>query len=105
MIEAVILGAIALIIAPGYLFYFDVTPKTTVLLAGTAVLLVTRRRCRAPIAFSALLILNLASLGISTALSSRPGLSLFGSVWREFGLIPQAALMLFAWLVAGNPEN
>jgi O-antigen ligase len=105
MIEAVILGAIALIIAPGYFFYFDVTPKTAVLLAGTAVLLVTRRRCRAPSAFSALLILNLASLGISTALSSRPGLSLFGSGWREFGLIPQGALLLFAWLVAGNPEN
>ena len=37
--------------------------------------------------------------------STRPGRSLIGTNWREFGLIPQAAALLFAWSVAGNPET
>ena len=46
------------------------------------------------------MLLNLASLALSTASSTRPGLSLMGASWREFGLIPQAAALLFAWTVA-----
>jgi len=130
LLQAVTIGLIGLIIAPGYLFYFDVTPKAVVLLAGTAALLaagaargahgtasvsesdagiargamphvggVSRRGC------SALILLNLASLAVSTALSIRPGLSLIGTNWREFGLVPQAAALLFAWSVAGCPGN
>jgi hypothetical protein len=39
LIQAALAGLIALIIAPGWLFYFDITPKAAVLLAGVAVLL------------------------------------------------------------------
>jgi O-antigen ligase len=103
--QAVTIGLIALIITPGYLFYFDVTPKLAVLLLGTAVLLVAGAGRGANKTFSVLVLLNLVSVAVSTALSTRPGLSLIGTNWREFGLVPQAAALLFAWSVAGAPGN
>jgi O-antigen ligase len=105
LIQAVTIGLIALIITPGYLFYFDVTPKTVVLLVGTAVLLAVGGVGGASKLFSALILVNLASLAVSTALSTRPALSLIGTNWREFGLIPQAAALVFVWSVAGTPGN
>ncbi len=105
LLQAVTIGLIALTITPGYLFYFDVTPKVAVLLVGTAVLLLAGAGRGVSKSFSALILLNLISLAVSTALSSRPGLSLIGTNWREFGLVPQAAALLFAWSVAGCPGN
>src|SRR5580692_6672871 len=105
LLQAVTIGLIALIIAPGYLFYFDVTPKTAVLLIGTAVLLAAGAGRGASKTFSALILLNLVSLAVSTTLSTRPGLSLIGTNWREFGLVPQAAALLFAWSVATGTGN
>jgi O-antigen ligase len=105
ILQAVTIGLIALIITPGQLFYFDVTPKVAVLLLGTAVLLVVGAGRGASKTFSILVLLNLVSLGISTALSTRPGLSLIGTNWREFGLVPQAAALLFAWSLAGGPGS
>jgi hypothetical protein len=104
-IQAVTIGLIALIIAPGYLFYFDVTPKVVVLLVSTAVLLAAGGVRGGSKSFSTLIPLNLAALALSTALSTRAGLSLMGTNWREFGLIPQAAALLFAWSVASCPES
>ncbi len=66
---------------------------------GTAALLIWPRLA-VPRLFSVLILLNLASLALSTAVSTRPGLSLVGTSWREFGLVPQAAVLLFAWTVA-----
>jgi O-antigen ligase len=94
----------ALTITPGYLFFFDVTPKVVILLLGTAALLLWPHKA-VPRAFSFLILLNLASLALSTAFSTRPGLSLIGTSWRDFGLIPQAAALLFAWTVAAAPGS
>ena len=99
LLQAVVIALVALIITPGFLFYFDVTPKLLVLLLGTAVLL---RLKPAPRVFSILLLLTGVSLLISTALSRDPALSAFGTSWRRFGLVTQAALLLLAWAVAGN---
>jgi O-antigen ligase len=113
LLQAVVIGLIAFIIAPGYFFYFDVTPKAIVLLAGTA----TALFCAAFIGsggvrtlrFTSLLLLAAASLGVSTALSTNPALSLFGANWRRFGAVAQWATLLFAWLVAahtaGRPDR
>jgi O-antigen ligase len=105
LIQAVTIGLIALTITPGYLFYFDVTPKVVALLVGTAALLAAGAMRGASRTFSALILLNLASLAVSTALSTRPGLSLMGTNWREFGMVPQTAALLFAWSVAGCPGS
>jgi O-antigen ligase len=56
-----------------------------------------------------LILLSLISLAVSTAFSAQPGISLFGSNWRRFGMVTQAAVLLFAWLVvrqsAGRPDR
>src|SRR5205807_242480 len=69
----------------------------------------TTRKSTALVVFSALLLLNLASLAFSTAVSARPGLSLFGANWRRYGALIQAVVWIFAWLVAvscaGKPRS
>ncbi len=105
LLQAILLSLIALIITPGYFFYFDVTPKVVALLLGTATLLLLTRRPSVPKLFTWLVLLNLASLAVSTVFSTRTALSIIGTSWREFGLVPQAAALLFAWTVAGNPQG
>src|SRR5262249_24048099 len=59
--------------------------------------------------FSLLIVASLLSLGVSTALSSNPALSMFGTNWRRFGTVTQAAVLVFAWSVArhtaGDPKR
>ena len=112
VLQAVAIALIALIVTPGYLFYFDVTPKIAILLLGTAAALVWpwgSAPSRAPRSFSLLVAASLISLAISTALSPNPALSLFGTNWRRYGMLTQAVVLIFAWLVArnvaGSPER
>src|ERR1039457_6709701 len=114
LFQAVVIGLLALIITPGYLFYFNVTPKVVVLLGGSAIALLgcgvggtafPRSGGRAYRLFSLLLALNVVSLSISTALSAKPALSAFGTNWRRFGSVIQAAVLLFAWLIASHPAG
>jgi O-antigen ligase len=102
LLQAVLVGLVALIVAPGALFYFDVTPKLTVLLAGAAALCFAWPRV-ANRTFSLLLLATLASVALSTALSPDPALSLYGSTWRRYGLVAQFAILLFAWVVSQTP--
>ena len=93
---------VPLIIAPGILFYFDVTPKVVILLLGVSVALpwfAPRRELRL---FYILLAIQAASLILSTIFSSRAGLSVFGSTWRRFGLITQFGLLMFTALAASD---
>jgi len=94
------IGLVALILAPGLFFYFDVTPKLLVLLAGAAACSALWRGERPGRLYTVLTILSIASLGISSALSSRPALSVFGSTWRRYGVVAQIAVLLLAWTVA-----
>jgi len=111
LVLATAIGLTALIITPGFLFYFDVTPKLAVLLLGLAAALLCRPRSGArppgarPMAISYLAGLSLVSLAVSTALSSNPPLSLFGTAWRRYGAIAQAATLLFAWTVAATGKS
>jgi O-antigen ligase len=105
LMQAILLGLIALIITPGYFFYFDVTPKTVVLLLGSAALLLAARKHAAPRLFSALILANIASALFSTAISTRPGLSVTGTGWREFGLASQVAALALAWTISGSPAS
>jgi O-antigen ligase len=110
LLQAAILGVIALIITPGFLFYFDVTPKVVVLLTGAGVVLlfgIFQARVRSW--FSLLLAGSAAALVFSALLSSNPALSWFGGNWRRFGVVEQCAVLLLAWMVAaqcgGRPEK
>ena len=86
MIQAGAIALIALILTPGLLFYFDVTPKLLVLLVAAGVALVPMRRSR----LMGLVILTLISLALSTALSPNPALSFYGTRWRQYGALAQA---------------
>src|SRR5579864_3834950 len=97
-----IAALVPLVIAPGLLFYFDVTPKVVILLLGVAAALpwfAPRRELRW---LYWLLSIQAISLILSTIFSSRPELSVFGSTWRRFGLITQLAILLFAALAASD---
>jgi hypothetical protein len=96
-------------LAPGVLFFFDVTPKAALLLAGGAMGLVSLAlHSPDPAAFwrenrsrwfITLLFFYLVILSVATLRSSVPSLSLFGSDWRRFGLIEQGGLVcLGVWL-------
>jgi O-antigen ligase len=96
MIQAVALAIIALILSPGWLFYFDITPKLVVLLLASGVAVLPARRSR----LMGLVILTLASLAVSTALSPNPARSFYGAHWRQFGTLTQAAVAIFAWSIS-----
>ena len=102
---AATLALLPLILAPHVLFYWDITPKIVILLVGMAIALPLawrERRAQSPALriLGWLLVAQAVSLAISTAFSIDPALSLGGSAWRRFGLITQAALLLFTWIVA-----
>ena len=64
LLQATAIGLIALIIAPGFFFYFDITPKVALLLAGAAA----------------------ACCGARL----RPGLTRFSLIWTNPGNPPRA---------------
>ncbi len=101
MIQAAALALIALILTPGLLFYFDVTPKLVVLLVAGGVALVPLRRSK----FAGLAMLTFVSLAVSTALSSNPTLSFYGTRWRQYGALAQAAVLIFAWGLYGQARR
>lgn len=100
-----VLGLVPLLLAPGVFFYFDVTPKILVLLAGTAVALALWRGRAGDDApargwLRLLLAAQAGSLLVSTAFSSDPALSLTGTNWRRFGLPVHLAVLICAYLLS-----
>jgi O-antigen ligase len=106
-LAALVIPLVALIVTPGLLFYFDVTPKLGVLLVLTAALLVAWA-FRSPVRlrgfpwFSAALLFGLGSLALSTILSSNPALSVYGTAWRRYGALSQASILAVAFLIANH---
>jgi O-antigen ligase len=102
-----IVALVPLVIAPGLLFYYDVTPKIVILALGVAAALpwfsparlLARREGRW---LAILLAAQAVSLVLSTAFSSRVGLSVSGANWRRFGLIAQVSVFLFTALAAAD---
>ena len=110
MLLPVVIALLPLLITPGILFYFDVTPKVAVLLLGVAAALpmfapdrlMARREGRW---LYLALALQAVALGLSTALSTRVSISIFGTSWRRFGLITQLALLLFTAVAAADQQR
>jgi O-antigen ligase len=110
---------IALILLPGFLFHFDVTPKLTALLAGTSLCLLFFRKNyvhlrafvtnRRGLLFTGLLLGELAWASVAAAASSSPQLALYGASWRRLGLITFAAVVVLSLLCAarmsGSPSQ
>jgi O-antigen ligase len=115
LLVPLIAALVPLLITPGLLAYFDVTPKIAFLLLGTALILLygtgnlrnvsTILRAPAGRWWVALLAAQCLSSAIATAFSTHPALSLNGGNWRRFGLLSETGLLLFvlfaaAWLAA-----
>src|SRR3954453_21783589 len=100
-VQAGAIAIIALILAPGWFFYFDVTPKLVVLLLAAGIGLVPARGSK----LALLVLLTLASLAFSTAMSAHPARSFYGSRWRQYGALAQAAVVIFAWAIAAQRER
>jgi len=96
--QAATIGLAALILTPGALFYFDVTPKLLVLLLGAALLCLTRP-APADRTFSLVLLASVVSCAVSAAASPDSAVSVFGSTWRRYGLVAHAAVVAVAWFV------
>ena len=104
LVQAVAIGLIALVLTPGFFFYFDVTPKLVLLFVFCAACAAGFRPAPRSV-FSLLVLLSLLSLAVSTALSPTPALSAFGTNWRRYGAATQAAILLFAWFVSAQAHR
>src|SRR5580704_18949177 len=115
LLVPLIAALVPLLVTPGLVAYFDVTPKIAFLLIGTALILLYRAqnirnvsavlRTRVGRWWVALLAAQWLLSVIATAFSTHPALSLNGGNWRRFGLISETCLLLFvllagAWLGA-----
>src|SRR5580658_5840445 len=110
LLLAVVMALIPLAIAPGWFFYFDVTPKVVVLLWGTAAAAIWWAASGGPAGFYrasrsarwfVLALCGMAvSLVVSTLVSVNPALSLGGSDWRYWGLVTQLAALAYAYMLA-----
>lgn len=112
----VTVALVPLIITPGVLFYYDVTPKIAVLFLGVALTLLFGRidlrllwLHRTTRWFLGIVAFQWIWFALATALSSDRSLSLNGGSWRRDGLITQTGLLAFtllclAWLLE-NPAH
>ena len=86
---------VAILLVPGWSFYFDVTPKVVVLLAAAAVAMIGLGFPRSKwmmriVAFQA------AAVILATLFSTHRWVSVYGSTWRRSGLFAELAILVFA---------
>lgn len=101
------------IIAPGLLFYFDVTPKAVILLFATAIWLLFAPRnelaLRALVKdrpgrwFAGLAAAQAVSLTVSAIFAADRALAFTGGGWRRLGVVMECAVLVFTLLLAANP--
>jgi O-antigen ligase len=119
LLVTLVSALVPLLITPGLLAYFDITPKIALLLFGTALMLLQSRANALNVRALAgnrhgrwligLVVAAWVAFAIATVFSSNRALSLDGGLWRRLGLIPQSGLLLFvllatAWL-AGHTDR
>jgi O-antigen ligase len=99
-----VVALVPLVILPGVLFHYDVTPKVIVLLAGAGAALLAGLPAGVRPAgwLRAVLVGQACWLAVSTLASTDRGLSFTGANWRRFGLVTQIALLIFTYLLAAG---
>lgn len=105
-----VVALIPLVITPGLLSYFDITPKIAILLLGLSLSLLypsarisdfrALMASRAGRWFTTLILATWVWDAVATAASLEPLLSLNGGAWRRYGFIVESGLLLFVLLSA-----
>ncbi|MGH9660756.1 MAG: O-antigen ligase family protein [Bryobacteraceae bacterium] len=110
IVAPAVVALVALAIAPGLLFGFDITPKVVVILVGAALALPLAAnglpdlwRTRLGRWFLIVAAVQCGSLILATAWSSHGDLSLGGTNWRRFGAVTQIGIVGLAGCVAATP--
>ena len=108
----VLVVLLPLLITPGLLFHYDITPKIVILSLAVAGCLAMPTQISVGIAgiwrrksgrwLCALAAAQSLWYAAVTGLSSRPWFSLFGSNWRRMGLLTVLALCVFTVLAAAH---
>jgi O-antigen ligase len=104
-------GLLPLLLTPGILFHYDVTPKNLLLCVALAAALLRFRSVPSEVEalwrrkhgrmLTGLAVMTIVWFGIAALFSSRVQLSLTGSGWREFGVAGISALFLMSILATG----
>jgi O-antigen ligase len=112
LLLAALILLVPLLIAPGVLFHYDITPKIVVLSLLTACCIALPRQVSEGMAAlwrkkSGRWLCGLAAAqvlwyAVATGLSSHPWFSLLGSNWRRMGLVTVVALCSFTVLSAAH---
>ena len=111
LLVPLVAALVPLLITPGLVSYFDITPKIAILLCGLALIVlyseanICNVRALASAAagrlFMGVVAAEWLASGIATVASSNWVLSLNGGTWRRYGLISETALLLFVLLASG----
>jgi len=101
---------VALLILPGWSFYFEVTPKVTVILVGAAAVIPFLRwpQARRTQWAVGLIALQAAAIVLATIFSKNRWLGFYGSTWRKSGMLAEIAILVFAAAAIGqfsDPER
>jgi O-antigen ligase len=90
----IVAAIVAILIVPGWSFYFDVAPKVAVVVAAAALApaFFKPRWTR----FTQLLALQAAALILATIFSTHRWLSIYGSTWRRCGIFAELAVLILA---------
>jgi O-antigen ligase len=112
MLVLVLAGLIPLLITPGILFHYDITPKIIVLVFAAAIALMRPAAVGGGLAalwnrrsgrwFCGVAAAQAVWLAVCTAVSTRPWFSLLGAGWRRMGLLTMLAMIVCIVLVAAN---
>jgi O-antigen ligase len=95
---------VALLILPGWSFYFEVTPKVVVILLGAAVAIPFLRwpQTRRTQWVVGLIALQAAAIALATIFSRNRWLGFYGSTWRKSGMLAEIAILVFAVAAIGQ---
>jgi O-antigen ligase len=117
LLVPLIAALVPLLITPGLLSHFDITPKIAILLLGVALMLLCGRtnihnfyiliQERTGRWFVGALAAEWLIAALATLVSFHPALSVDGSTWRRQGLVAETGMLLFvllaaAWLAANH---
>ena len=98
---------VALLILPGWSFYFEVTPKVVVVLLAAAAAIPFLRWPTAKRAqwIVGLMALQAVTIVLATLFSTNRWLSFYGSTWRKSGMLAEIAVLIFASAAIGQVSD